>query len=600
MALVTDRTLNHTMKRLHFIASKARTYLLLSLVVFMSVAQCFIASPAHAELTEDNFNAINGGWYWYKLPQCAAPLTGSNITTGAQFPNLDPAAMAKAIDTWIKKENPKSKLNGMGSVIVASAKQANVNPFLIVSIAKKESSLADPGDYNVSHGNNSFGRQATASQPHFQGSQTWYKWSSVKASVDSTAPENQNAKGGGDIASYLRAQYGSRIDQNDIASIMQEYAPPNENNTKEYVAEINKWVAEMVKLSGGSTGSTTTGGGTTTLPEKGDYVQWTMKFFVGKGLTPAQAAGIVGNLEQESGQGLNPEAAGGGIAQWIGTRWPPLEKYAHDNYGQSAQSGNGPKDLMVQVNYLWKELNAGYSKVLANLKATSTVEDAVHQFVGPNDRSGHPVPASYNSFRSGGYENPGQPEEQNRVKYAKEALAKYGGGVLSSDNCGGGATTTANCNVTKPVYTAQYSQAQLAKIFGNPGSASSHPDMDKNLTKISFIGHNVQVNKLVAGCLQAVAQDIQNANIKYTIKSMGCYRFDSNNGTSNIGLSSYHTYGAACDINPDTNPFVIGGTRPHDMPQQYIDIFNKHGFTWGGNWHTRKDYMHFEFHGIMP
>ncbi len=48
-------------------------------------------------------------------------------------------------------------------------------------------------------------------------------------------------------------------------------------------------------------------------------------FFVGKGLTPVQAAGIVGNLIQESNVeagAVQPGGPGRGIAQWsVGGRW---------------------------------------------------------------------------------------------------------------------------------------------------------------------------------------------------------------------------------------------------------------------------------------
>ena len=53
--------------------------------------------------------------------------------------------------------------------------------------------------------------------------------------------------------------------------------------------------------------------------------QASFDYFVGKGLTPFQAAGIVGNLDQESG--VNPTAVqsggpGRGVAQWsVGGRW---------------------------------------------------------------------------------------------------------------------------------------------------------------------------------------------------------------------------------------------------------------------------------------
>src|SRR4051812_32496253 len=48
-------------------------------------------------------------------------------------------------------------------------------------------------------------------------------------------------------------------------------------------------------------------------------------YFVGKGLTPIQAAGIVGNLDQESGDSPTAVQSGGpgrGVAQWsVGGRW---------------------------------------------------------------------------------------------------------------------------------------------------------------------------------------------------------------------------------------------------------------------------------------
>jgi hypothetical protein len=76
-------------------------------------------------------------------------------------------------------------------------------------------------------------------------------------------------------------------------------------------------------------------------------------------------------------------------------------------------------------------------------------------------------------------------------------------------------------------------------------------------------------------------------------------------------------YGAACDINPYTNNFYDTGPVPYnpncpaasgvvdsghcyDMPQQIIKIFAENGFYWGGNFNSVKDYMHFEWHGVVP
>ena len=185
---------------------------------------------------------------------------GSGAPDGAQFPNLNPTSMANAINTWVVKQNPRTTFKGLGATIVSSAKNSNVSPLLIVAIAKKESTMADPNDYNVRNGNNAFGRTAVPGQPSFQGARTWYRWSSVKASVDHTATENIGAKGGGDIASYIRERYPSQVDNDNIVAFFMIYAPPSENDTELYIEQVEGWVDELVRLSGGvPTGTASTG-----------------------------------------------------------------------------------------------------------------------------------------------------------------------------------------------------------------------------------------------------------------------------------------------------------------------------------------------------
>lgn len=225
------------------------------------VAYLFInlAEPLRiSALTASDLHSILSGTAYYdpggsQSCETRSVTAGSGAANGSQFPNLNPQAMAGAINTWIKKENPNSQLSGLGDTIVASAKDSNVSPFLIVAIAAEESSLSDPSDFNVSHGNNSFGRAAIESQPHFQGARLWYKWSSVKASVDSTAPENKGAAGGGDMATYIRTQYPQQIDGGSFLDFFMKYAPPSENNTQDYATKVNSWVDDLVQLSGQST-----------------------------------------------------------------------------------------------------------------------------------------------------------------------------------------------------------------------------------------------------------------------------------------------------------------------------------------------------------
>jgi hypothetical protein len=74
---------------------------------------------------------------------------------------------------------------------------------------------------------------------------------------------------------------------------------------------------------------------------------------------------------------------------------------------------------------------------------------------------------------------------------------------------------------------------------------------------------------------------------------------------------SVHSYGRAIDLNPLENPYVKGTTvappagkaflnrarvRPGMVKRgdRIVKAFTKHGFKWGGNWKSLKDYQHFE------
>lgn len=60
---------------------------------------------------------------------------------------------------------------------------------------------------------------------------------------------------------------------------------------------------------------------------------------------------------------------------------------------------------------------------------------------------------------------------------------------------------------------------------------------------------------------------------------------------------SYHSLGAALDINPGTNPYYLRTKKRSktitDMPSNITQIAAKWGLGWGGNWRTTMDAMHF-------
>lgn len=100
--------------------------------------------------------------------------------------------------------------------------------------------------------------------------------------------------------------------------------------------------------------------------------QQTIAFFMSKGLTRAQAAGIAGNLLYESG--FNPSAVGDhgtsfGIAQWHNGRGAAMKQWTAA-HGYSTTSFNG------QLEYLWNELNHSESNALNKLRATTNAYDA--------------------------------------------------------------------------------------------------------------------------------------------------------------------------------------------------------------------------------
>ena len=94
-----------------------------------------------------------------------------------------------------------------------------------------------------------------------------------------------------------------------------------------------------------------------------------------------------------------------------------------------------------------------------------------------------------------------------------------------------------------------------------------------------------------------------------------CFNYRAVDGTSSL---SKHAIGCAIDINPFYNPYVVfnkdGSGETYISPEGseiYADrsqnfpykidendlcykLFKEHGFVWGGDWNSCKDYQHFQ------
>lgn len=147
--------------------------------------------------------------------------------------------------------------------------------------------------------------------------------------------------------------------------------------------------------AGSSTAGATGGTPVTVTQQPGESVrQLAMRFFQSKGLSRAQAAGIVGNLQQESG--LDPSAPGGFLAQWGGSRLAGLERFA-------TRQGSQVTNPALQLEWIWQELQTSERGTLLQLQRATSPRQAARIF-------------------SNLFERPGIPAIGNREAYAEAAF----------------------------------------------------------------------------------------------------------------------------------------------------------------------------------
>jgi len=121
--------------------------------------------------------------------------------------------------------------------------------------------------------------------------------------------------------------------------------------------------------------------------------QRAMRYFMDKGLTDYQAAGLVGNLMRESGmnpQALNKGSKAYGLAQWLGPRKKAL----------FARYGNNPS-LENQLDFIWSELNSTHRNGLRHLRSSKSAEEAARNAMGYYEFSAGPEAAIANMRKYG-------------------------------------------------------------------------------------------------------------------------------------------------------------------------------------------------------
>ncbi|MBR4832625.1 MAG: M15 family metallopeptidase [Butyrivibrio sp.] len=127
------------------------------------------------------------------------------------------------------------------------------------------------------------------------------------------------------------------------------------------------------------------------------------------------------------------------------------------------------------------------------------------------------------------------------------------------------------------------------------------------------IFHELYENDYQLGSIKLVEDFGGDDNASMEANNTSCFNYRQIKGVNKL---SKHSLGLAIDLNPLYNPCIRykkGGTMSvsPEVSEEYADrtasfpykidendlaykLFTSHGFTWGGNWNSSKDYQHFE------
>jgi|3_EtaG_2_1085321.scaffolds.fasta_scaffold14666_2 hypothetical protein len=139
-----------------------------------------------------------------------------------------------------------------------------------------------------------------------------------------------------------------------------------------------------------------------------------IKYLIDKGLTAAQAAGVAGNIMSETAGTWHTGIIGDngysmGLAQWHNERLERLNDFA-------AKHEKDITDPILQLDYLWHELQNRENRAFRKLKQATTVENAAIAFMVHFER-----PASKDN----------REKRNKRARQARKALKTYSNAYIS-------------------------------------------------------------------------------------------------------------------------------------------------------------------------
>lgn len=153
----------------------------------------------------------------------------------------------------------------------------------------------------------------------------------------------------------------------------------------------------------------------------------------------------------------------------------------------------------------------------------------------------------------------------------------------------------ADLRYLKVLHRNMEGKAQCGELVCNKAIASDLLDIFKKLYEANYV-----IERMVL-----VDEYDANDEKSMTANNTSCFNFRFVTGTKTV---SKHGKGMAVDINPLYNPCYNTKTgkiepaagKPYakrpliNHKDLCYRLFIQHGFRWGGNWKTKKDYQHFE------
>lgn len=297
---------------------------------------------------------------------------------------------------------------------------------------------------------------------------------SIRVDVDALEPEDQellDLDGDGIVTVADTEAAGIQPDQLvdggaeffGIFSVLSNFI--NKQRALEYTPELRSVLTNLRNRQAAGTlpRPRVSGGGT-------QNARSAMQFFERQGLTRAQAAGVVGNLQAESGVNLNPAAIGDGGAAWGIAQWhPDRRKIWEDANNKTWQADGTSPGFAEQLQFIIYELNRTESRALSRLRATETAADAARVFDQYYERS------------SGAH-------RERRVAYAEALMGAGEGGTATAD--ASGIPTNGN-----PLFGLDGSQSRMTQ-------RDAAQEMEQTLARyrrmVSNLGFQVRINDAIA------------------------------------------------------------------------------------------------------